>query len=98
MNNYIWKSKLADNMQEFLMLKRMTGYKYENEGRIMKMFDQYCYDIGFAGDRLNAELVNGFCYGVYYEKASTRYLKEKVLSGLAEHLCAIGYHSYICPR
>jgi len=98
MNNYIWKSKLAAHMQEYLALKRMSGFKYKNEGRMMEMFDQYCYDIGFKGDRLNAELVNGFCYGVYYEKASTRYNKEKLLSGLAEHLCHIGYPSYICPR
>lgn len=98
MNNYIWKSSMADHMQEYLVLKRMSGFKYQREGRMMEMFDQYCYDIGFDGDRLNADLVNGFCYGVYYEKASTRYQKEKLLSGLAEHLCTIGYPSYICPR
>jgi len=98
MNNYIWKSSLADNIQEYLVLKRMAGFKYKRQGRMMEMFDQYCYDIGFNGDRLNAELVNGFCYGVYYEKASTRYNKEKLLSGLAEHLCLIGYPSYICSR
>ena len=98
MNNYIWKSSLADHMQEYLVLKRMAGLKYKGQRRMMEMFDQYCYDIGFNGDRLNTELVNGFCYGVYYEKASTRYNKEKLLSGLAEHLCLIGYPSYICPR
>lgn len=98
MNNYIWKSKLAAHMQEYLALKRMSGFKYKNEGRMMEMFDQYCYDIGFSGDRLNAGLVNGFCYGIHYEKASTRYRKEKLLSGLAEHLCTIGYPSYICPK
>jgi integrase/recombinase XerD len=98
MNNYIWKSSLADHMQEYLVLKRMAGLKYKGQSRMMEMFDQYCYDIGFNGDRLNTELVNGFCYGVYYEKASTRYNKEKLLSGLAEYLCLIGYPSYICPR
>ena len=98
MNNYRWKSSLADHMQECLVLMRMAGFKYDKEGRIMEMLDQYCYDIGFNGDRLNAELVNGFCYGVYYEKASTRYQKEKLLSRLAEHLCTIGRPSYICPR
>jgi integrase/recombinase XerD len=98
MNNFVWKSSLADHMQEYLVLKRMAGFKYQREGRLMEMFDQYCFDIGFSGDRLSIDLVNGFCYGVYYEKASTRYQKEKLLSGLAEHLCAIGFPSYICPR
>ncbi|WP_157243607.1 tyrosine-type recombinase/integrase [Algoriphagus resistens] len=85
-------------MQEYLVLKRMAGFKYESEGRMMEMFDQYCYDTGFSGERLNAEVVNGFCYGIYYEKASTKYRKEKLLSGLAEHLCTLGLLSYICPR
>lgn len=98
MNNYVWKSKLADHMQDYLELKRMAGFKYKNQERMMEVFDQYCYDIGFTSVRLNAELVDGFCYGVYYEKASTRYQKEKLLSGLAEYLCIAGYPSYICPR
>ncbi|WP_170982982.1 tyrosine-type recombinase/integrase [Dyadobacter frigoris] len=85
-------------MQEYLVLMRMTGFQYKRQGRMLEMFDQYCYDVGFTGDGLDAELVNGFCYGVYYEKASTRYQKEKLLSGLAEHLCTIGNPSYICPR
>lgn len=98
MNNYIWKSKLATQMQEYLVMKRISGFKYDTEGRMMEIFDQYCYDINFNGEQLNAELVNNFCYGISYEKASTRYRKEKLLSGLAEHLCTIGYPSYICPR
>lgn len=98
MINYIWKSTLADQMQEYLVLKRMTGFKYKGQGRMMEVFDQYCYDTGFNGDRLNIELVDGFCYGISYEKASTRYEKEKLLSGLAEYLCTMGFPSYICPK
>ncbi len=98
MNKYVWKSKLADQMQEFLMLKRMAGFKYKTQGRMMEMFDQYCYDIDFNSNQLNPELVNGFCYGTYYEKPSTRHTKEKLLSGLGEYLCTIGHESYICAR
>ena len=97
MNNYIWKSKLATQMQEYLAMKRMSGFKYDSEGRMMEMFDQYCYDTNFNSNQLNAELVNNFCYGAHYEKASTIYRKEKILRGLAEYLCSIGYPSYICP-
>ncbi|MDR0573435.1 MAG: tyrosine-type recombinase/integrase [Tannerella sp.] len=97
MSNYIWKSKLAAKMQEYLMMKRMSGFKYETEARMMEMFDQYCFDTGFNGNGLNDELVNNFCYGIHYEKASTRYKKEKLLRGLAEYLCNVGYASYICP-
>jgi len=98
MSNYKWKSCLADQMQTFLTLKRMAGFKYEREGRLMEKFDEYCYDTGFTGNTLTFDLVNGFCYGVYYEKAATRYNKEKLLSGFAEYLCTNGYESYICPK
>lgn len=97
MSNYKWKSKFAVQIKEYLIMKRMSGFKYETEGRMMEMFDQYCFDTGFNGDVLNDELVNNFCYGIHYEKASTRYKKEKILRGLAEYLCSIGYSSYICP-
>jgi integrase/recombinase XerD len=56
MNNYQWKSCLADHMQTFLMLKRMAGFKYEEEARLMEKFDQYCYDNGFTSNALNFEL------------------------------------------
>lgn len=62
MINYIWKSTLADHIQEYLVLKRMAGFKCKRQGRLMEVFDQYCYDTGFKGDRLNIELVAGFCY------------------------------------
>jgi len=98
MTNYVWKSDLASHMQQFLMLKRMAGFKYERQTRRMERFDQYCYDIGFIGDQLNMELVNDYCYSFPYERACTRYEKEKLLSELAEHLCTIGHPSYICDK
>ena len=68
MNNYEWKSCLADHMQTFLLLKRMAGFKYKNEGRLMEKFDQYCYDTGFTGNALNFELVNDFCWERFHGK------------------------------
>ena len=64
MSNYKWKSKFAVQIEEFLIMKRISGFKYETEGRMMEMFDQYCFDTGFNGDGLNDELVNNFCYGI----------------------------------
>jgi len=97
-NMYEWKSCLANQMQMFLKLKRMAGFKYESEGRLMEMFDEYCFRIGFSGNSLTHELVDGFCYGIYYEKGSTRYNKERLLSNFGEFLCNNGYKSYICPK
>lgn len=98
MRNYEWRSGLAEPMQTFLALKRMAGLKYGHQTRLMEKLDEYCYDTGFTGNALTFELVSGFCYGVYYEKATTRYRKEKLLSGFAEYLCENEYQSYICPK
>lgn len=97
-DKYTWTSCLADKMQKFLALKRMSGFKYEPEGRLMEMFDKYCFETEFSGSALTRELVDGFCYGTYYEKDVTLYKKEILLSGFAEYLCRNGYESYICPK
>jgi integrase len=98
MRSYEWKSGLAEQMQTFLAFKKMTGLKYERQTRLMEKLDEYCYGTGFTGNALTFELVNSFCYGVYYEKAFSRYNKEKLLRGFAEYLCENGYESYICPK
>ncbi len=67
-SNYRWKSSLAEQMQMFLKLKRMSGFKYEREARLLEMFDKYCCEIGFTGKALTRKVVDGFCYGIYYEK------------------------------
>lgn len=98
MNRYTWKSPLGEKMQEFLKIKRMAGFKYEREGRLLEKFDEYCFANGYDSGSLSRETVEGFCYGTYYEKDGTRYNKEKVLSGFAEYLCSCGHESYICPK
>ena len=98
MNSYKWESSLAQKMQEFLTIKRMAGFKYESEERLLEKFDGYCFVNGYTEDFLSREIVEGFCYGVSYEKDSTRYNKEKILSCFGEYLCNCGYESYICPR
>jgi integrase len=98
MNSYEWKSPLAKKIQEFITIKRMAGFKYEREERLFEKFDEYCFVNGYTHRFLSREAVEGFCYGIYYEKDSTRYNKEKILSGFAEYLCNCGYEAYICPR
>ena len=91
-------SSLADQMQLFLKLKKMSGFKYEQQSKLMEAFDSYCTKTGFFGKALTCSLVDGFCYSVYYEKDSTRYDKERLMSSFGEFLCQNGYKSYICPK
>jgi integrase len=95
MINYEWKSPLNKRIKEFLTIKRMAGFKYERQGRLLEKFDDYCFSNNYSS--LCREAVEGFCYGTYYEKERTRYEKEKILKGLAEYLCTRGDDAYICP-
>jgi len=97
-SKYKLKSSLADQMQLFLKLKKMSGFKYEQQSKLMEAFDKYCIKIGFFGKASTRRLVDGFCYSFYYEKGSTCYNKERLLSSFGEFLCQNGYKSYICPK
>ena len=97
-SKYKYKSFLAEQMQLFLKLKKMSGFKYEQQSKLMEAFDRYCTKTGFFGRTLTRRLVDGFCYLAYYEKDSTRYGKERLLSEFGKFLCQNGYKSYICPK
>lgn len=58
MNKYQWKSPLGEKMQEFLTIKRMTGFKYEREGRLLEKFDEYCFANSY--DSKTKELLTGY--------------------------------------
>jgi len=96
-NKYAWNSRLTAQMQMFLTWKRMSGLKYEQQERLLEKFDRYCCETGFSGQILTRELVDGFCYGIDYEKDITRYSKEKLLHSFAAYLSSHGYDAYICP-
>ncbi|GAG06803.1 unnamed protein product [marine sediment metagenome] len=97
-SRYSWKSSLADQMQMFLKIKKMSGFKYGKQTKLMESFDRYCTKTGFLGKALNRRLVDGFLYGFYYERKSRRYDKEVLLSEFGKFLCQNGYKSYVCPK
>lgn len=96
MINYEWKTSPGKKMQEFLNLKRVTGFKYERPERLLQRFDEYCFLNGYTDDHLSREAAEGFCYGIYYEKSATRYGKELILNSFARYLRDCGYDAYIC--
>jgi len=97
MNSSDWKSPLAKRIKEFITIKKMAGFKYERQERLLKGFDEYCFNNGHTDSYLSREAVEGFCYGIHYEKNSTRHSKEKILRDFAKHLCDCSEDAYICP-
>ena len=99
MAEHLWKSPLADKMQEYIRIKKIAGYRFEVERRWLERYDEYCSANGLDAEKsLLKEVVEEFIYGVDYEKSTTRYNKEKVLSGFAKHLCDSGVAAYVCVR
>lgn len=97
MNKHEWITPLGMKMQEYLTIMRTSGFKYEPQGRLLERFDDYCALQGYSKTFLTHEIVEGFCYGIYYEKMSTRYCKEKLLRNFGKYLCGCGIESYVCP-
>lgn len=99
MTEYFWKSVLADRMQEYINLKKITGFKFEPERRWLERYDDHCFANSYDAERsMCKEVIDEFIYGVDYEKNSVRYNKEKVMSGFAEYLCNNGVDAYVCIR
>jgi len=97
-SRYRYKSSLADKMQMYLRLKKMSGFKYGKQTKLMEAFDRYCMETGFLGKALTHKLARGFIYGFYYEREQRRYEKALLLNDFGKFLCQNGHKSYICPK
>ncbi|MHB1485530.1 MAG: tyrosine-type recombinase/integrase [Saccharofermentanales bacterium] len=97
-NEYQFKSNFAEYIKAFLNEIHMVGFKYEKQGRWLERFDDHCYVNGYIGTHLNKDLVEEFCYGTSYEKASTHYVKERIMCSFAEFLQKQGVDAFICLK
>ena len=84
------RSSLSDMMVSFLNEKRMTGYKYANQEKILVRFDSYFDRNGYTGIRITKSMVDDFVYSSL-EQPSTHYLKERLLRDFALFLVRHGY-------
>lgn len=92
--SYQWKSDMASMLQAFLKEKKMVGFKYETQERELKRFDAYYYHSGYSGIRLTKQMLDSFIY-VEYERQSTYYKKEIMMSNFACFLQKQGYTVYV---
>ncbi len=94
-NDYKWISDMARLLQLYLTEKKMTGFKFEKQGRELERFDSYYHRNGYTGIRLTKSMADGFIYGIDYEKPSTHYKKEVLLNSLATFIMLQGHSVYI---
>ncbi|MBU0466017.1 MAG: tyrosine-type recombinase/integrase [Proteobacteria bacterium] len=87
---YQGRSDLSGMMASFLNEKRMTGYKYANQEKLLIRFDSYFDRNGYTGIRITKSMVDDFIYSPL-EQPSTHYLKERLLRDFALFLVRHGY-------
>ena len=91
MPEYFWKSPLADKMQEYINIKKISGFKFEIERRWMERYDNFCFANGFDAEKsMCKEAIEEFIYRVDYEKNSTRYCVCFLQACVAEKLRFFG--------
>ena len=95
--SYQYKSDIAELLQCYLTEKKMTGFKFEKQGRELQRFDDYYYRNGYTGVKLTKSMTDRFIYGTDYEKSSTHYKKEVLLNSLVEFLIRQGHAVYVPP-
>jgi len=93
--SYRYKSDIAELLQCYLTEKKMTGFKFKNQGRELERFDDYYYRNGYTGVKLTKSMTDRFIYGIVYEKQSTHYKKEILLNSFAEFLIRQGHQVYV---
>ena len=94
---YLWKSRIAGHLTQFLDTMRLAGYKYEIQERRLRQFDQDRFDHEVPAAALPREAVEDFCYGDEYESQETRQVRLCLLRKLAECMEKSGCRVYMPP-
>jgi integrase len=91
---YEWKSGIAKTAQDYILLKRQTGMKFEAQERCLRHFDAFYFTNGFEGTALTKEIVQDFIYDKN-ERPVSNHNKEVVMRDFAMYLNDRGYKAYI---
>lgn len=94
---YQWKSNICGYITGYLGDMRAAGYQYKRQERMLRQFDQYCYDHNIAVSGLSREAVEGFRHGDDYEAQSTRQIRTRLIRNLAEYMRKAGCPVYVPP-
>lgn len=98
MNKFGFTGPFSDEMNDFILLKRSVGNKYEAEVGILKRFDRYLAHNHPAITRLSKESVIGWCTKQPHEKPANQCSRASVIRQFAKYLDSTGRTAYILPE
>jgi site-specific recombinase XerD len=91
---YIWKSSIADALQQYIRLQKQTGLKFETQERCLRHFDSFHFCNGYTEPVLTKPMLHEFIYDAQERPGSHRN-KEIVMKGFATYQNDRGGHSYV---
>ena len=98
MNEMGFMSSFGDEMQDFILLKRSVGNKYQSEVGILKRFDKYLA-LSYPGvTELTKEAVTGWCAKTPHEKPANQRSRASVIRQFAKYLDSLKKRAYILPN
>jgi integrase/recombinase XerD len=97
-NKFGFTGPFSDEMNDFILLKRSVGNKYEAEVGILKRFDRYLAHNHPAITRLSKESVIGWCTKQPHEKPANQCSRASVIRQFAKYLDSTGRPAYILPE
>lgn len=94
-NNF--KSSIADEIEAFIAEKHSMGFKYDDEVRVLRRFDEYWSDHGYGKTGLAPDNLEDWCRKSDTEGAGSLEERISVIRQLAKYLNGIGISSYVAP-
>ena len=94
---YQYKSNIFGYITGYLGSMRAAGYKFKVPERILRQFDQYCFDHNIEASVLPKEAAEEFCHGDDYDAQATREVRTRMIRNLAEYMEKDGCFVYVPP-
>lgn len=98
MNNYILKSQFKNDIQNFLNLKRMSGYKYTTGKILIEQFDNFCYLNYQNQNVLSKEIGLDWARARKDESASALQNRIVIVREFAKYLISLEKNAFLIPN
>jgi len=92
---YVYKSRFAESIQDFIRQKRVLGYCYTDKEKIMNNFDVFCHEKFPSETILTKDLCHAWVYDSKYKNGNRGRISP--IREFAKYLISIGKEAYITP-
>ena len=96
MKSKLFWSILAPHIRDFIGLKRSLGYKYNEEEKLLYIFDRFLLEQGHTAPRLTKGISDKWAERHPNESKLTTYCKIRLVKQFSEYLHDQGIKTYVC--